>query len=299
MKKEIYLAGGCFWGVQYYFDQVRGIISTETGYGNGIGNDPTYKEVCSGDRGFAECVKVIYDPDIIGLSFLLDLYYQIIDPTQVNRQGNDRGVQYRTGIYYTDAADLPLIAESIARCQKNYKDKVVVEIAPLVSYYSAENYHQKYLDNNPGGYCHINHQLFEQAKTVEPLTELQYQVAFNQATEPPYQNEYYNTFKKGIYVDVVTGEPLFLSTDKFDSGCGWPSFSKPIERAAVKEHSDLTHGMERTEVRSSSGDIHLGHVFTDGPAASGGLRYCINSASLRFIPYEEMKEHYQEYMKYL
>lgn len=299
MKKEIYLAGGCFWGVQHYFDQIKGITETVAGYGNGIGKNPDYKLVCSGEKGFVECVKITYDTEVIGLSCLLDLFFRVVDPTTKNRQGNDKGVQYRSGIYYTESKDLSLILESIDRCQRQYKEKLAVETVPLVCFYPAEQYHQKYLEDHPTGYCHINRNDFEAAKNTVPLTELQYQVAYNQATEPPYENQYYKTNQKGIYVDIVTGEPLFLSTDKFDSGCGWPSFSKPFSEAVVTERPDLSHGMSRTEVRSSKGDIHLGHLFADGPAERGGMRYCINSAALRFIPYDEMDGEYQQYKKYL
>ncbi|NMA24985.1 MAG: peptide-methionine (R)-S-oxide reductase MsrB, partial [Clostridiales bacterium] len=170
--------------------------------------------------------------------------------------------------------------------------------------YPAEEYHQKYLDKNPGGYCHIGRDKFKKAASavVNPvqykrpdkevlragLTPLQYEVTQNNATEPPFKNEFWDQYKPGIYVDITTGEPLFLSSDKFESGCGWPSFSKPIDPDVVREKIDLSHGMVRTEVKSRAGDAHLGHVFTDGPKVKGGLRYCINSAALRFIPKEEM-----------
>lgn len=299
MKKVIYLAGGCFWGVQHYFSQIRGVLVTETGYANGNCQNPNYELVCSGKYGFAECVKIEYETDIIGLSFLLDQFYQIIDPTTVNRQGNDRGIQYRTGIYYTDSADLSVILKSLERCQTRYTKKLAVEVIPLAVYKTAEAYHQDYLEHNPAGYCHINQQSFIDAKQVQPLTEIQYQVAYCQATEPPYQNAYDKEYQRGIYVDIVTGEPLFLSADKFNSGCGWPSFSRPAVESSVTERPDTTHGMCRIEVRSTNSDIHLGHVFPDGPSEQGGLRYCINSAALRFIPYEEMDARYEEYKKYL
>ena len=179
-----------------------------------------------------------------------------------------------------------------------------IEVEPLSNYYPAEEYHQKYLDKNPGGYCHIGVAEFANAKVLQAamkpyqvkskeelqktLTPLQYEVTQNSATEAPFQNEYYNNFKEGIYVDITTGEPLFVSTDKFESGCGWPSFSKPINPDLVQELKDSTLGMQRIEVRSKTGDAHLGHVFPDGPSELGGLRYCINSASLQFIPKDEM-----------
>jgi peptide methionine sulfoxide reductase msrA/msrB len=243
---------------------------------------------------------------------LLALFYKAIDPTSLNRQGNDVGRQYRTGIYYTDPEDLSDITRSINRLKKDYNKPIAVEVMPLRNYYPAEEYHQKYLDKNPGGYCHISPGLFEAAKqaVVDPfeyqkpdeenlrnkLSPIQYDVTMNNGTEPPYRNEYWDLFKEGIYVDIVTGEPLFTSKDKFE-GCGWPSFSKPIDPEGIRSNKDFSHGMIREEVRSRVGDIHLGHVFPDGPKASGGLRYCINSAALRFIPKEKMEE--EGYGKYL
>ena len=302
---EIYLAGGCFWGAEKYIASVRGVLETEVGYANGATENPTYEDVCRRGTGHAETVKVIYDPGILPLDFLLSLYYDAIDPTSVNRQGGDRGVQYRTGIYYTDANDLPVILESLAGLERKLGKAVAIEAKPLENYCPAEEYHQKYLDKNPGGYCHIGRDQFKKAASaiVNPalyklpdkdalrsgLTPAQYEVTQNSATELPFKNEFWNQYKPGIYVDITTGEPLFSSTDKFESGCGWPSFSKPIDPNVVREKSDLTHGMVRTEVRSRAGDAHLGHVFTDGPKDKGGLRYCINSASLRFIPKEDME----------
>ncbi len=302
---EIYLAGGCFWGMEKYIASIRGVQSTQAGYANGITDNPTYEEVCSGNTGHAETVRVVYDPGIITLEFLLELYYASIDPVSVNRQGGDRGVQYRTGIYFVNEADRPVIERSIAQLQKRYDKPIAIEVKPLVNFSSAEEYHQKYLDKNPGGYCHISSDKFEKAAKalVNPaaypapeadglrknLSALQYEVTQNSATEPPFQNEFHQTFRPGIYVDITTGEPLFSSSDKFESGCGWPSFSKPIDPNVIREKSDTSHNMMRTEVRSRVGNAHLGHVFNDGPKELGGTRYCINSASLRFIPKEDME----------
>lgn len=313
MKKEIYLAGGCFWGTEKYLQNIPGIVSTEVGYANGNTENPTYEEVCNHNTGHAETVKVEYDDEVIGLPYILELYYDVINPVSVNRQGGDVGSQYRTGIYYTKDQDAPVIEESIEKLQKQYKETIAIERVPLRNYYKAEEYHQKYLDKNPGGYCHIGTDKFEKAKkavdlsrkyTKKPveelkksLTEEQFEVTQNSATEPPFKNQYYNEFREGIYVDITTGEPLFMSYDKFDSGCGWPSFSKPISKELLKEAADHSLGRSRTEVRSSHGDSHLGHVFEDGPLEMGGLRYCINSASLRFIAKEDMeKEGYGEYL---
>lgn len=314
MKKEIYLAGGCFWGTEKYLKNIPGVLTTEVGYANGSTEKPTYEEVCYSNTGHAETVRVEYDDQKIGLSFILNLYYDIINPVSINRQGGDRGIQYRTGIYFTDDKDEEVICESINELQKNFKEKIAIEVKPLVNYCKAEEYHQGYLDKNPNGYCHIGVDKFEKAKKAvdtdsryvkrpidklkKDLTELQFEVTQNSATEPPFSNEYFNKFDEGIYVDITTGEPLFLSKDKFESGCGWPSFSKPIDLDTVKALIDRSHGMMRTEVRSKIGGAHLGHVFEDGPANTGGLRYCINSASLRFIPKGKMEpEGYGEYLK--
>ncbi len=308
----IYLAGGCFWGTEKFLSLITGVKSTEVGYANGITENPIYEEVCSGKTGHAETVKVEYDSNIISLPFLLDLFYESINPVSVNKQGGDTGTQYRTGIYYVDDNDKKVIDNSIINLQKRYDKPVAVEVKPLKNFYSAEEYHQKYLDKNPFGYCHISNPTFEKAvKSIidpfnynkaddnelhEKLTDMQYKVTQNNATEPPFQNEFDNYFEDGIYIDVVTGEPLFSSKDKFDSGCGWPSFSSPIDPNVIIEKNDRSHGMMRTEVRSRAGNSHLGHVFEDGPKEFGGLRYCINSASLKFIPKSLMEKNGYGYL---
>lgn len=302
MEKTIYLAGGCFWGIEKYLQNIRGVIKTEVGYANGNKANPTYEEVSYENTGHAETVKVTYDPSQISLYFLLQLFYEVIDPTTLNRQGNDVGTQYRTGIYYEDAIDKIIILKSMENLSLKHQKPIAVEVLPLKNYYKAEEYHQKYLDKNPNGYCHIDPRKFEDVKkrlddaikdTSNPikdmLSDLEYRVTMENDTEAPFLNKYNDNKRPGIYVDITTGEPLFLSTDKFDSHCGWPSFSKPIEPDVVKEQLDDSHGMKRIEVRSKKGDIHLGHVFEDGPKQLGGLRYCMNSASLLFIPKEEME----------
>lgn len=315
-QKEIYLAGGCFWGTEHFMKQIRGVKDTQTGYANGKTENPTYQQVCNGNTGFAETVKVTYYPEEVNLRLLLELYFKTIDPTSLDRQGNDRGTQYRTGVYYTDQTDLPVIEEAVKELQSAYSRPVVIEVKPLTNFYPAEGYHQDYLDKNPGGYCHIDPALFEMARKANlpsgtytkpddatlksRLTAEQYAVTQKNATEPPFRNAYWDEQREGIYVDITTGEPLFVSTDKFDSGCGWPSFSRPISKGLMVEKLDTSHGMNRMEVRSKTGNAHLGHVFTDGPRDKGGLRYCINSASLRFIPKEQMKaEGYGEYLPLL
>ena len=303
--KTIYLAGGCFWGLEKYLSLIPGVVSTEAGYANGHTKNPTYEDVCKNDTGFAETVKLVYDDKKVSLSFLLDRFFEVIDPTTLNRQGGDIGEQYRTGIYYTDPEDRQIIKGALVLLSEGLSEPVMIEEMPLKSFYTAEEYHQGYLDKNPAGYCHIGRQNFDRAKSAvdhetinrtgakeklrEKLTPLQFEVTQNGATEPPFDNKYNSNFEPGIYVDITTGKPLFVSADKFESGCGWPSFSKPIDGSLITERADHSYGRSRTEVRSRQGNSHLGHVFEDGPAERGGLRYCINSASLKFIPKDQME----------
>lgn len=303
-RKEIFYAGGCFWGVEAYFSRIPGVYHVTVGYANGTAGHPTYEEVCSHTTGHAETVHVVYDPELVSLRTLTEHFFSVINPLTPNRQGNDVGDQYRTGIYYTDEEDLETLLAVMDEEQKNYSEPIVTELLPLQCYYLAEEYHQDYLEKNPGGYCHIDfsglsdfEQLVDPAAYSKPsdeelreaLTEEQYRVTQNGDTEYAFSGEYDDFFEPGLYVDIVTGEPLFLSGDKFDSGCGWPSFAKPVDPNVIETYTDTSYGMSRTEVRSRVGDTHLGHVFEDGPEELGGQRYCINSASLRFIPYSEME----------
>ena len=320
--KEIYLAGGCFWGVEAFMARIPGVADTEVGYANGRTENPTYEQVCRENTGHAETVRVHYDPAKIALEKLLQAYFTIIDPTSRNRQGNDVGSQYRTGIYYVNPEDREIARMVIEQEQKAYSRSIAVELEPLANYYPAEEYHQDYLEKNPHGYCHIDlgklegiadtseaepsskrpgvdphkYALPTQEELKKRLSDLQYRVTQQAGTEPPFQNSYYENEKPGLYVDVVTGEPLFSSLDKYDSGCGWPSFTRPVDPQVVRGERDTSHGMIREEVRSRVGNTHLGHVFDDGPRDEGGLRYCINSAALRFIPLEDLeKEGYGEF----
>ena len=315
--KIIHLAGGCFWGLEAYMQKLNGVEDAVSGYANGKTENPSYYDLKT--SGHAETVKVIYNPDIISLEDILAHYLRVVNPVSVNKQGNDVGTQYRTGIYYTDEADKTIIENILAKEQTKHDKPIAIEVEPLKQFYDAEEYHQDYLEKNPGGYCHIDLSLadkpldkddapvIDSSRYIKPsdeelkknLTEIQYDVTQNSATERAFSHEYHDSFKRGIYVDITTKEPLFSSTDKFESGCGWPSFSKPISKDVVKYFEDNSHFMHRTEVRSRSGDAHLGHVFNDGPKELGGQRYCINGASLEFIPYDEMDEKGYGYLKYL
>lgn len=310
--KKIYLAGGCFWGVEEYMQRIYGVYDAVSGYANGKVNNPSYKTVSSGKSGYAETVEVTYDSKKIKLEDLLNHYFKIIDPTSLNKQGNDRGSQYRTGIYYVDDSDKEVIDKVMNFQAKKYSEKIVVENMKLKNFTVAEDYHQDYLKKNPNGYCHIDlskagEVVIDPAKYPKPsdddlkrkLTDIQYRVTQKNETESSFSNEYWDNKEKGIYVDVATGEPLFSSSDKFDSGCGWPSFSKPIAKDVVTYREDKSYNMNRTEVRSRSGDSHLGHVFNDGPKELGGLRFCINSASIKFIPLKDMEDRGYGYLKHL
>lgn len=304
--REAYFAGGCFWGVDAYFSLVPGVADTTAGYANGTTEQPSYETVSSGTTGFAETVRVRYDPNAVSLQTLVEHYFGLVDPLSVNRQGNDAGSQYRTGIYYVDDADLPSLEEAMGREEKQVGQPLAVELAPLSSFYEAEDYHQDYLDKNPTGYCHVDfsglrafaegddsldpaaYEKPDDAALRSQLTGEQYDVTQNDATERPYSDPRADEWEPGLYVDVATGEPLFSSADQFHSGTGWPSFSKPIDPAVIVKREDDSYGMSRTEISSRVGSSHLGHVFDDGPAENGGLRYCINGASLRFIPLADM-----------
>jgi len=276
-----------------------------SGYANGQAEIvPTYTRVIQGDTGYRETVRVEYDPGLVSLDALLFAYFHVIDPSIENAQGNDRGTQYQTGVYYADDASQAVV-ERVAAIEKARSDAFVVEIEALERFYDAEEYHQDYLDKNPMGYCHISQTEMRTVSEmiVDPgdyqrpaqdqirimLTDLQYSVTQNDDTEMAFNNAYWDNHEKGIYVDVVTGEPLFSSADKFDSGTGWPSFTRPIDENTVRFIEDSTFGMRRTEVRSRAGNSHLGHVFYNDASSPSGTRFCINSAALRFVPMAEME----------
>lgn len=308
--KSIYLAGGCFWGVEGYFERIHGVVDAVSGYANGRTENPSYEDVIYRNTGHAETVKVTYNPDVLSLDDVLLYFFRIIDPTSLNKQGNDRGTQYRAGIYTTDPAEQRVVATALAKLEEKYTRPIVVENLPLSNFYLAEEYHQDYLLKNPNGYCHVDlnkaaiplpnkstNQAFDASNYQKPaadvlkqrLTADQFYVTQNSGTERAFTHEYDDLFEAGLYVDIVSGEPLFSSKDKYQSGCGWPSFVKPIEANAVTEVVDRSYNMRRIEVRSKLADSHLGHVFEDGPKDRGGLRYCINGASLLFIPLADMQ----------
>lgn len=305
-ESKIWLAGGCFWGIEEYLKRIDGVIHTTVGYANGKTDNTTYQDVKR--TGHSETVEVIYNSEIVSLPILLEYFYAVIDPLSVNKQGNDVGEQYRSGIYYNDDNDFSIIKDSIQMLQNEYNYPVVIEVEKLRNFVVAEAYHQEYLRKNPNGYCHVNFKKIEEINKKkhrkrdedlrEKLTDMEYRVTQENATEPPFNNKYYANYKKGIYVDIVSGKPLFVSSMKFESGCGWPSFSKPINEEIIEYREDRSYNMSRVEVRSKSSNSHLGHVFKDGPKDKGGLRFCINSASLKFIPYDEMEgKGYKEFIK--
>ena len=313
----IYLAGGCFWGMQKYLHSIPGVEETVVGYANGEWKHekpPSYETVTTGQTGFRETVYVKYDPEKVSLDTILFAFYYVIDPTITDRQGGDFGTQYQTGIYYTNQRTKEAI-ERITAIEAERYSRIAVEIESLEVFYEAEEYHQHYLVKNPDGVCHINEgQIVWMEKIIidpadykrpskeeikDRLTPLQYQVTQENYTEAPFDNAYWDFFEKGIYVDVVSGEPLFSSLDKFESLCGWPAFSQGIDINTFFFTIDTSLGTERLEVRSRAANSHLGHVFQGEASSPTGTRYCINSAALRFVPYEEMEAEGYGYLRYL
>lgn len=305
-------AGGCFWCMVKPFDQFDGIEKVVSGYIGGHVENPTYEQVCQDNTGHYEAVQITFDPAIFPYEKLLEIFWQQIDPTDEGGQFHDRGTSYKTAIFYHSEEQREKAEKSKRTLADSgrFQKEIVTSILPAKPFYEAEEYHQDYYKKHPIRYMMYRKgsgrddfikQNWSTKKDVallkEKLTPIQYEVTQNNGTEPPFSNEYWNNKREGIYVDIISGKPLFSSTDQFDAGCGWPSFTKPIDEKEIEENIDTSHSMIRTEVRSKTADSHLGHVFDDGPHPTG-LRYCINSASLRFIPKEALeKEGYGEYTK--
>ena len=318
-------AGGCFWCMDAAFEDIPGVFEVITGYTGGHTKNPTYEEVSAGGTGHAEAIQVTYDPAKVTYSQLLDVFWKQVDPTDRGGQMVDRGSQYRTVIFYHTEEQKQLAEQSkkVLKESGRFHRPIVTEITKATEFYPAEEYHQHYFKKNPLGYNsgrdNYLKKLWGDNNSVSlpqytdkdyrkpsitdlkmKLTPLQFAVTQNESTEQPFDNEYWNNEHQGIYVDIVSGEPLFSSLDKYDSGTGWPSFTKPLEPGNIVEKQDGSLYMLRIdvkEVRSKLTDSHLGHVFTDGPAPTG-LRYCMNSAALLFIPKEDLaKEGYGKYLK--
>ena len=321
-------AGGCFWCMESPFEKLDGVAEVISGYTGGHKERPTYEEVSEGSTGHAEAIQITYDTTKVTYEELLDVFWQQIDPTDNGGQFVDRGSQYRSVIFYHNDEQKRLAEESKQNLDRSgiYDKPVLTEILEASTFYPAEDYHQDYYKKNPIRYKYYRHnsgrdkylkEIWEnkaipvattaqgneykrpsQEELKSRLSDIQWKVTQKDGTEKPFDNEYWDNKKEGIYVDIVSGEPLFISADKFKSGTGWPSFSKPLEPDNIVEKQDNSFFMKRTEVRSKYGDSHLGHIFPDGPEPTG-LRNCINSAALRFIAKEDLeKEGYAKYLKY-
>lgn len=298
MHKAI-LGGGCFWCLEHVFLGEYGIYKVQSGYAGGRSSHPTYEEVCEGKSGHYEVIQVEYNPEELTFLQLLDLYWRHIDPLDPGGQFADRGPSYQTVIFYFTPEQQAWAEESKRDIQKLFQEPIATLIRAAAPFYAAEPYHHQYCRKQPQHFeryvaSHLErlNRVWERKRLLfqnlrDKLTPLQYHVTQEGGTEPPFRNPYWDKKEEGIYVDIISGEPLFSSIHKFDSGSGWPSFTQSL--TPLIEKADYKLSTPRTEVKGALSGAHLGHLFQDGPSPTG-LRYCMNSAALRFIPKAKLKE---------